>query len=88
MVLWKKYKKFIDNLNSNNFYLVEPILNSKSSYHILAIIFNDLKMSDNFQKIYEKNNIAATVHYIPLHKSKKWVKSYVIINCPLLKIFI
>ena len=70
MVLWKKYKKFIDNLNSNNFYLVEPILNSKSSYHILAIIFNDLKMSDNFQKFMKKNNIAATVHYIPLHKSK------------------
>ena len=27
-------------------------------------------MSDNFQKFMKKNNIAATVHYIPLHKSK------------------
>ena len=53
MVLWNKYKNFIYNLNSNKFYLIEPILNSQSSYHILAIVFNDLKISNEFQ-IYEK----------------------------------
>ena len=70
MILWNKYKNFIYNLNSDKFYLVEPILNSQSSYHILAIVFNDLKISNEFQKFMKKNKIAATFHYIPLHKSK------------------
>ena len=50
--------------------MIKPISNSKSAYHICALIFRDLKLSNIFKHEMQKNNIAATFHYVPLHKSK------------------
>jgi dTDP-4-amino-4,6-dideoxygalactose transaminase len=34
------------------------------------LIFKNKKLSTNFKNKMQKNNIAATFHYVPLHKSK------------------
>ena len=36
----------------------------------MALIFKDLKLSNILKQEMQKNNIAATFHYVPLHKSK------------------
>jgi dTDP-4-amino-4,6-dideoxygalactose transaminase len=69
-LFWQKYNKLITDLKTNKFYLIKPISNSKSAYHICALIFRDLKLSNIFKHEMQKNNIAATFHYVPLHKSK------------------
>ena len=69
-LLWNKYEKFINSLKTDNFYLIKPIKNSLSSYHILGLIFKSLKKANQFKKFMQKNHIAATFHYVPLHKSK------------------
>ena len=69
-LLWNKYEKFINSLKTDNFYLIKPIKNSLSSYHILGLIFESLKKANQFKKFMQKNHIAATFHYVPLHKSK------------------
>ena len=69
-LIWHKYERLLDNLQTNNFYLVKPNKNSLSSYHILALIFYNLKEANLFKNFMQKRNIAATFHYVPLHKSK------------------
>ena len=68
--IWQKYKNTIDNFNTDKFYLIKPIKDSVSAHHISALVFKDLKLSNIFKHEMQKNNIAATFHYVPLHKSK------------------
>jgi dTDP-4-amino-4,6-dideoxygalactose transaminase len=69
-IIWSKYKKIISKLKNKHYYLVEPIKHSQSTYHICALIFSNSIISKKFQQIMQKNKIAATFHYVPLHKSK------------------
>ncbi len=68
--IWKKYRKNIGKFKTDNFYLIKPIKNCVSAYHLLVIIFKSLKKSNEFKDMMQKNGIAATFHYVPLHKSK------------------
>ena len=68
--IWKKYKENIGKFKTDKFYLIKPIKNCMSAYHLLVIIFKSLKESNKFKNIMQKNGIAATFHYVPLHKSK------------------
>ena len=43
---------------------------STSAYHILGLIFQTTKLANKFKEIFQKKKIAATFHYVPLHKSK------------------
>ena len=67
---WNIFKKLIDKLDSKKFYLIEPNKKSTSAYHILALIFRTTKLANSFKEIFKYNKIAATFHYVPLHKSK------------------
>ena len=69
-IIWNKYKTIIENYKTDKFYLVKPIKKSLSAFHLLVIVFKDLKISEEFKNLMQKNNIAATFHYVPLHKSK------------------
>ena len=67
---WNKYKDYINKFKSDMFYLIKPIKNCISAYHLFVLVFKSLKKSNEFKKVMEKNGIAATFHYVPLHKSK------------------
>tara|TARA_Y100000591_G_scaffold277348_1_gene254992 strand:- start:8771 stop:9922 length:1152 start_codon:yes stop_codon:yes gene_type:complete len=69
-IIWEKYEKIIDSLKTNKFYLIKPLKNTTSAHHIVALIFKNLKISNKLKHIMQKNKIAATFHYVPLHKSK------------------
>jgi dTDP-4-amino-4,6-dideoxygalactose transaminase len=74
---WNYFYNLIKRLNSNKFYLIKPNNKSKSTYHILALIFETTKLANKFKNFIQKNNVAATFHYVPLHKSimgKKFCK--------------
>ena len=74
---WSIFKNLIDKLNTKKFYLIEPNKNSTSAYHILALIFKTTKLANDFKDIFKHKNVAATFHYVPLHKSimgKKFCK--------------
>jgi dTDP-4-amino-4,6-dideoxygalactose transaminase len=66
---WNTFNQLINRLDSKKLYLIKPRKNSKSAYHILAIIFKTTKLANDFKKIFQKKKIAATFHYVPLHKS-------------------
>jgi dTDP-4-amino-4,6-dideoxygalactose transaminase len=69
-ILYKKYLQFFKKINSN---LVETIQISKlnkSAYHLFIIIFKKELIAKKFKIYLQKANIAATFHYVPLHKSK------------------
>ena len=66
---WHVFRKIINKLNTKKFYLVEPIKKSSSAYHILALIFKTTKFANNFKSVFQSQKIAATFHYVPLHKS-------------------
>ena len=68
--IWKKFNKTINNLNTKKFYLVKPSNNVTSAYHLLVLIFKNNQLANKFKKLMQKNNIAATFHYVPLHNSK------------------
>ena len=67
---WFIFKKLIKKLNSQEFYLIEPNNKSTSAYHILGLIFKTTQLANQFKKIFQNEKIAATFHYVPLHKSK------------------
>ncbi len=67
---WNIFNKLIDKLNTKQFYLIKSNKESTSAYHILALIFKTTKLANNFKKVFQHNNVAATFHYVPLHKSK------------------
>ena len=69
-IIWEKYKRLFHKINSNHFSLVEGLKNTKSSYHLIVLNFKSTKKSNQFKKYLQKKNIAATFHYVPLHKSK------------------
>ena len=67
---WNKYKDYLKKFKNDMFYLIKPIKNCISAYHLFVLVFKSLKKSNEFKKVMEKNGIAATFHYVPLHKSK------------------
>ena len=68
--IWFWFKKEIDNLNSKYFNLLKPIKYSTSAYHLIVLIFNNIKRANDFMKFMQNKGIAATFHYVPLHNSK------------------
>lgn len=68
--IWERFNKIINNLNTNNFYLVKPSNNVTSAYHLLVLVFKNNQLANKFKNLMQKNNIAATFHYVPLHNSK------------------
>ena len=68
--LWNKFNKSIHDLKTKKFYLIKPLVGSTSAYHLFVLIFKNSKLSHQFKKKMQKSNIAATFHYVPLHKSK------------------
>jgi dTDP-4-amino-4,6-dideoxygalactose transaminase len=67
---WDIFNKLIDKLDSNKCYLIKSNKKSTSAYHILALIFSTTKLANDFKKVFQNKKIAATFHYVPLHKSK------------------
>ena len=68
--IWNYFKNELIKLNSNLFTLLEPGKFSISSYHLFIIIFKNDALSKNFMSFMQNKGIAATFHYVPLHKSK------------------
>ena len=68
--LWNKFNKFILQLKTKKFYLIKPLEGSTSAYHLFVLVFKNSKLSHQFKNKMQKSNIAATFHYVPLHKSK------------------
>ncbi len=67
---WNIFKRLIDKLNTRKCYLVKSSQKSTSAFHILALIFRSTKLANDFKKILQSQEVAATFHYVPLHKSK------------------
>ena len=67
---WNIFNQLIDKLDTKKFYLIKSSQESTSTYHILALIFRTTKLANEFKKIFQNNRIAATFHYVPLHKSR------------------
>ena len=67
---WSIFNELINELKTEKFYLIKANVQSTSAYHILALIFKTTKLADNFKVISQRKKIAATFHYVPLHKSK------------------
>ena len=68
--IWNHFKNELIKLNSNLFTLLEPSKFSRSSYHLFIIIFKNYSLSKSFMSFMQNKGIAATFHYVPLHKSK------------------
>ena len=68
--LWNKFYKCILDLKTEKFYIIKPLAKSTSAYHLFVLIFKNSKLSHQFKSKMQKSNIAATLHYVPLHKSK------------------
>ena len=68
--LWNKFYKCILDLKTEKFYIIKPLAKSTSAYHLFVLIFKNSKLSHQFKSKMQKSNIAATFHYVPLHKSK------------------
>ena len=71
---WNIFKKLIDKLNTEKFYLIKGNNKSTSAYHILALVFQSTKLANKFKEFIQNKKIAATFHYVPLHKSKMGMK--------------
>ncbi len=69
-IFWNKYKKLFNEVNSDRFYLIEPIKDTTSSYHLTVLLFKSLNESNKFKDFLQKNGVAATFHYVPLHTSR------------------
>ena len=67
---WNIFKNLIENQKTNKFYLIKPGPNTRSSYHLFVVIFKNLKLANKFKSFMQSKNVAATFHYVPLHKSK------------------
>ena len=68
-LIWNTFNKFVSDLKTNEFYLVKPSKNTLSAFHLLVLVFKSRKLSYDFINQMQKNKIAATFHYVPLHKS-------------------
>ena len=69
-IIWNRYNRNIKELKTDKFYLIRPIQKCTSAFHLLVLVFKSLKESEKLKEIMQKNGIAATFHYVPLHKSK------------------
>ena len=69
-ILYKKYLKLFRKINSNLLDLLTTNKFNKSAYHLFAIIFKNDLIARKFKIFLQNNNIAATFHYVPLHKSR------------------
>ena len=67
---WNTFDHLIHKLSTNNLYLIRPRIKSTGAYHILVLIFKTTKLANDFKKFFQNKQIAATFHYVPLHKSK------------------
>ena len=67
---WIIFKRLIEKLNTKKFYLIKPNKKSTSAYHILGLIFKTPSLASKFKNTFQNKKIAATFHYVPLHKSK------------------
>ncbi len=67
---WIIFKRLIEKLNTKKFYLIKPNKKSTSAYHILGLIFKTPSLARKFKNVFQNKKIAATFHYVPLHKSK------------------
>tara|TARA_B100000700_G_scaffold326446_1_gene438007 strand:+ start:1110 stop:2255 length:1146 start_codon:yes stop_codon:yes gene_type:complete len=67
---WLIFKRLIQKLNTKEFYLIKPNKKSTSAYHILGLIFKTSSLARKFKNVFQDKKIAATFHYVPLHKSK------------------
>ena len=67
---WIIFKRLIEKLNTKKFYLIKPNKRSTSAYHILGLIFKTPSLARKFKNVFQNKKIAATFHYVPLHKSK------------------
>ena len=75
-MIWSKFNRAIISNNSNKFDLLRPPQNVTSSYHLFVLIFKNNNLSLNFKNMMQKNGIAATFHYVPLHRSLMGTKIY------------
>ena len=69
-ILYKNYLKLFKKINSNLVRTIPDHKKNKSAYHLFVIIFKNQLIAKKFKIYLQKNNIAATFHYVPLHKSK------------------
>ena len=56
-VIWNKFNKIIKDFKTKKFYLVKPIAESTSAYHLFVLIFKNQKLSLDFKNKMQKNNI-------------------------------
>ena len=69
-VLYKRYFKLFQKINSDQLKLIATNKFDVSAYHLFALIFKNELIAKKFKVYLQNNNIAATFHYVPLHKSK------------------
>lgn len=68
--IYYRYIKLLKNINSD---LIDTLFlnkTNKSAYHLFLIIFKKESISKQFKIYLQNHSIAATFHYVPLHKSK------------------
>ena len=68
--LYKRYLKLFEKINSDLLEVLTVNKLNESSYHLFAVIFKNELIARKFKIFLQNNNIAATFHYVPLHKSK------------------
>lgn len=68
--LYKKYLQLFKKINSNLLEIIHNNKLNKSAYHLFVIIFKNELVAKKFKIYLQNQNIAATFHYVPLHKSK------------------
>jgi dTDP-4-amino-4,6-dideoxygalactose transaminase len=68
--LYNRYLKLFKKINSDLLEILPVNKLNESSYHLFAIIFKNELSAKKFKIFLQNNNIAATFHYVPLHKSK------------------
>lgn len=68
--LYSRYLKLFKKINSDLLEVLPVNKLNESSYHLFALIFKNELIAKKFKIFLQNNNIAATFHYVPLHKSK------------------
>ena len=68
--LFKNYLKLFKKINSNIVKILDVNNKNKSAYHLFVLIFKNQIKAKKFISELQRNNIAATFHYVPLHRSK------------------
>ncbi len=76
--IWNFYFQGLKKINSKNFKILTFDKKNRSTYHIFALLFKNLKIRDKFILYMKKKKIFCYFHYFPLHKSsfgKKFKKT-------------